>query len=117
MAFQIVDDVLDFTGDETRLGKPAGSDLRNGLITLPTLYFLERAASDSAVHRLLSGQRGAEQVRAAVEAICTSDAIEHALGEARAYARQAQEALSPLPDNAARQTLHDLAEYVVERNR
>ena len=117
IAFQIVDDVLDFVGDETRLGKPAGGDLRLGLITLPTLFYLERIENDVAVQRLLSGQGDTAHVGAAVEAIRASGAIEDALEEARAHVRQAQETLSTLPNNAARQTLYNLAGYVVERNR
>ncbi|MDY6878012.1 MAG: polyprenyl synthetase family protein [Chloroflexota bacterium] len=117
MAFQIVDDVLDFISDETQLGKPAGSDLRLGLITLPTLYYLERTEDDISVNDVLSGQQGEEHVRAAIEAICSSGAIESALAEARAHARQGQEALAMLPDNGSRQMLCSLAKYVVERNR
>ena len=114
-AFQIVDDVLDFTGDEARLGKPAGSDLRQGLVTLPTLYYLERAGENDTVGAVLSGQRDADHVRAAIEAVRASGAIEAALAEARAHARHSQEALSPLPDNESRQALHALAGYVAER--
>jgi len=117
MAFQIADDVLDFTGDEAQLGKPAGSDLRQGLITLPTLCYLERAEDNAPVNGVLSGQRDEEHVRAAIEAVCSSGAIKAALAEARAHVRQSQEALATLPDNGSRQMLCSLAEYVVERRR
>jgi len=117
MAFQIVDDVLDFIGDEARLGKPAGSDLRQGLITLPTLCYLERVEDDTPVHAVLSGQRDEEHVRAAIEAVCSSEAIETALAEAWTHVRRSQEALTILPDNASRQLLCSLAEYAVERRR
>ena len=117
MAFQIVDDVLDFIGDEAQLGKPAGSDLRQGLITLPILCYLERVEDDAPVHAVLSGQRDEAHVRAAIGAVCSSGAIEAALAEARAYARRSQEALTTLPDNASRHTLCSLADYVVERSR
>ncbi len=116
MAFQIVDDVLDFIGDEPQLGKPAGSDLRQGVITLPTIYYLEAVADDEIVSAVLSGQRDWEHVRAAIETICSSGAIEDSLAEALTHARQSQEALTVLPDNASRHTLHSLAKYVVERS-
>jgi len=117
MAFQIVDDVLDLTSDETQLGKSAGSDLRQGLITLPILCYLERVEDDTPVNAVLSGQQGGEHVRAAIEAVCSSGAIEASLAEARAHARRSQEALATLPDNDSRRTLCSLAEYVVERRR
>jgi geranylgeranyl pyrophosphate synthase len=117
MAFQMVDDVLDFIGDEAQLGKPAGSDFRQGLITLPILYYLERVEDHGPVHAVLSGQRDEEHLRAAIEAVRSSVAIEASLVEARAYARRSQEALTTLPDSASRQILYSLAEYVVERKR
>jgi geranylgeranyl pyrophosphate synthase len=115
MAFQMVDDVLDLVGDQAHLGKPAGSDFRQGLITLPTLYYLETANDDTAVNAVLSDQRDEEQVRAAIEAVISSGAVEASLAEARAHARHSQEALAALPDNASRQMLSSLAGYVVER--
>ena len=56
MAFQIVDDVLDFTGEQTTVGKPVASDLRQGLITLPTLYFAEKSPGDTDLQTLLDGK-------------------------------------------------------------
>jgi geranylgeranyl pyrophosphate synthase len=115
VAFQIVDDVLDFVGDEAQLGKPAGSDLRQGLMTLPVICYLERTASDTAVEAVLAGQRDEARVRAALEAVGASSAVEAALGEARARAGQAGEALATLPDGDAHQMLLALTEFVVER--
>jgi geranylgeranyl pyrophosphate synthase len=97
------------------LGKPAGNDFCRGLITLPVLCYLEEAEDAGPVQAVLSGQRGQEHVRAAIEAICSSGAIETSLAEAQAHAGRSQEALAILPDNASRQILCSLAEYVVER--
>ena len=117
MAFQIVDDVLDFIGDEARLGKPAGSDLRQGLVTLPVLHYLEQGKDLTPINAVLSGRqdRREKDVQVAIEAVVASGAIESALTEARAYARRGQEALTLLPDNTPRRMLHELAKYMVER--
>ena len=117
LAFQIADDVLDLTMDEARLGKPAGSDLRQGLVTLPTLYYLEQVEDDAAVSAVLSGQRDEDSVQAAIEAVRASGAIEAALAQARAHARRSQAALLALPENGSRHTLHALAQFAVDRRR
>jgi geranylgeranyl pyrophosphate synthase len=117
IAFQIADDALDFVGDEAQLGKPAGNDLRQGIVTLPVICYLEQAADDTFVSAVLAGQRDAEHVRTAVEVIRASGSIEAALAEARAHAEGAQQTLTSLPENGARRTLHALAEYAVRRER
>jgi geranylgeranyl pyrophosphate synthase len=117
MAFQIVDDILDFTGDETRLGKPVGSDLRQGLITLPVLAYLARYPDDRDVGALLNGRSGdAERVERAVQAVRASGAIGEAMHEAKAYIARAQAALRPMPDNEYRRALEDLADYIASRS-
>jgi geranylgeranyl pyrophosphate synthase len=115
IAFQIVDDVLDTSGNDARLGKPAGSDLRRGLVTLPVICYLERGQVAAAVEAVLSGQQDPALVRAALEAIRSSGAIEDALAEARAHASRSQAALAALPGEPSSQVLRALADYVVER--
>ena len=53
MAFQIIDDILDFTSEQTTMGKPVASDLRQGLITLPVLYYLENHPKDEDMRNIL----------------------------------------------------------------
>jgi geranylgeranyl pyrophosphate synthase len=116
MAFQIADDVLDFTSDETHLGKPAGSDLRQGLITLPALCYLDQNPNDPDFAQLLNGHAGdAAVVARVVEAVRGSGAIEAALDEAQAYIDRAQAALAAIPDNEHRQTLSELVKVFVVR--
>jgi len=117
MAFQIVDDILDLTGHETQLGKPVGSDLRQGLVTLPVLYYLEGHPEDRDVAALLNGRSGdLERVDRVVSAVRDSGAIALALSDARAYVARARSALATMPDNDYRRALSDLAEYFVSRD-
>lgn len=116
MAFQIMDDILDFTADQAQMGKPVGNDLRQGLFTLPALCYFEQYPNDHDVHSLLNGRAGdPETVVRVVEAVRRSGAIEAALTEARAYVQRAHEALNHLPDNVYRRALADLADYFVKR--
>jgi geranylgeranyl pyrophosphate synthase len=118
MAFQIVDDVLDFVSDEDRLGKPVGSDLRSGLVTSPTLWFLEQNDDHMLIGNILNnGRKDDASIRAAVRTIRDSGAIEAALEEARQFIQRSQAALELLPVSEYRNALWELSDYVVERNR
>lgn len=116
IAFQIVDDVLDFVGDEATMGKPVGSDLRQGMITLPTIRLLEEDPDHPAIRRIFDqGDQSDEAVRAAVSAVLQSTGVAFALEEARRFARLAVHCLGALPPLPERQALEALADYVVER--
>jgi len=120
VAFQLVDDLLDYTADRTALGKPIGGDLREGKVTLPAILLLQR-----------DGGRSSELIRAAVaeRTISPEDweelksllhehqAVEHAYDRAVEYASQAKvclEAFSPSPE---RDSLAALPDYVLARDR
>ncbi len=114
MAFQIVDDILDFTGDEAEMGKPVGSDLMQGTLTLPSLLLMQRYPGDNPVQRFFR-ERTADHLQQAVLMVRESDIPAESYAMARQFCRRAWEALAPLPDTEARRTLHDLAEYILER--
>ncbi|MDY7040799.1 MAG: polyprenyl synthetase family protein [Chloroflexota bacterium] len=117
-AFQIIDDVLDFVGDEGKTGKPIGSDLRQGIATLPTLYFLYKGNGPDVVTQVLDGTlRDELSASAAIDAIRASGAIDATIAEASHFSRRGQEALEALPDNLYRRILFDLSDFAVERNR
>jgi geranylgeranyl pyrophosphate synthase len=113
MAFQIVDDILDFAGEEATLGKPVGGDLRQGIMTLPFFYYLQAQPDPADVTALLDkGDAGVGEVIAAVRA---SDAIGQALAEARAFAEQAKTALNGLPESPFGAALRQLTDSTLER--
>ncbi len=117
MAFQVADDVLDFVGDEQHLGKPVGSDLRQGLVTLPTLRYLEQHPDDELIVRLFRSDehRSEEAVRQAVSAIRNSGATDAALDEAQGFVHRSRLALDQLPAGPARQAMQDLADFTIQR--
>ncbi len=118
LAFQIVDDVLDLVADETTLGKPVGSDLRHGLITLPVLFFLESETEPnrSIVEEVLAKPASPEaMIQEAVRIVAGSPAVEQAMEVARQYAAQAKAFLDSQPDSPYRTALIELADFTVRR--
>ncbi|HEB64076.1 MAG TPA: polyprenyl synthetase family protein [Chloroflexi bacterium] len=116
MAFQIVDDILDFVGEQAAVGKPVGNDLRDGLLTLPAIYYWESHPADADMERVLAGDFSGAHIDRLIEAIRNSDAIRQALDEAGAFVRQAVDSLDAFPPGPAQQALVALAHYIVERN-
>jgi len=117
MAFQIVDDVLDFVGEEEEMGKPVGSDLLQGTLTLPVILLMEQRPGDPVVREVF--QRGGNEAGAqrVVEMIRNSSIVQECYRIASDFCDQARRALEELPDNACRKSLLDLADYVIERRR
>ena len=116
MAFQIVDDILDFTGDENELGKPIGSDLRQGTITLPLLLFLETHPEVDVLPSIFEEEQGREErIQSLVDMVSGSSAIGSAREAAERFTVESKEAIQNLSPNEYRQVMLDLADYLLER--
>lgn len=116
MAFQIMDDVLDFTGEQETVGKPVASDLRQGLITLPALIFLANHPDDPDLQTILQGKSLPDaQMNRLVGAIRGGGVIEQAILEAQAYIGRAHQILEEMPVTSERQALGALADYIIQR--
>ncbi|HTJ70054.1 MAG TPA: polyprenyl synthetase family protein [Actinospica sp.] len=117
VAFQLADDVLDIAGNPEESGKVPGTDLREGVPTLPTLYALESTDPESARLRdLLSGPITEDAlVTEALEALRAHEAMAQARATARRHADEARALLAPLPDTPARAALYALCDLVHSR--
>ncbi len=112
LAFQVVDDILDFTGTEEQLGKPVGSDLRQGTITLPVILLRDGGAADGELEAIFESG----DVDAQVRLVQTSGAIQSTYDEATRLVQRALTALEALPEGVERQALADLAAFVTRRS-
>ena len=117
IAFQIVDDILDFAGTEEEMGKPIGSDLTQGTLTLPAMLLLERYPEDNPVRKIFQGDNDQENTRLAIEMIRNSSITEECYKFAANYCAKACLNLNQLPENASHQALVDLADYILVRKR
>ncbi len=118
MAFQLVDDLLDYHADPDTLGKKTGADLREGKMTLPAIYLLRDGAEAARGHFLDCFGRSdvsPEDLRAVVESMESSGALNAARADAKEYAERAEASLQALPDSEAKRALAELPEFVLAR--
>jgi octaprenyl-diphosphate synthase len=119
IAFQILDDILDFTATEAEMGKPTGSDLLQGNVTLPAMMLIERYPADNPVKRLFEGNPEDKQkyIGQTIEMVRNSTIIRDCFDVAADYKNKACRNLNKLPDVPAKEALTNLADYIVTRRR
>ena len=117
IAFQIVDDILDYISTEEEMGKPIGSDLAQGTLTLPAMLVLERYPEDNPVKRLFENRDERDNIRQAIELVCNSPIVTECYRVASEYVSRACKNLEFLPGEAGRQRLVEIADYMVERKK
>jgi octaprenyl-diphosphate synthase len=116
MAFQLIDDVLDYTADPEVSGKAVGNDLAEGKPTLPLIHAMRTGTPEQAalVRAALTGQ-GADQLPAVLQAVEATDGIGYTRALAQRYSQSALQALGGIADSAFKQTLLSLTEFALQR--
>lgn len=115
-AFQIADDVLDFVGDPHTMGKPVGSDLREGIITLPVLEYVKSHPDDHRVRAILDDRGDDDMMDAFIEAIRASQAPEQAMARAREHAEEALSLIQAYPESPHRMAIAEIVAFAVHRH-
>jgi octaprenyl-diphosphate synthase len=116
-AFQLIDDVLDYSGDNKATGKNVGDDLAEGKPTLPLIYAIKHgSAAEAALIRKAIEVGGLEELQQVIAAIQRSGALDYTRRQAEAEARTASAALATLPNSKYRDSLLQLADFAVTRN-
>ena len=115
MAFQIIDDILDFQGNEVEVGKPIQTDLANGILTLPSIYALESDFSDKYISIFDQSNTSAEVISEFVELVENSKSLERSFSTATEYSGKAKMDLEKFPDSDAKEALEFLADYIIMR--
>ncbi len=120
LAFQIVDDLLDFTGDEKALGKPVLSDLAEGRVTLPLIHLLRnggRPCRERVAGLVGRGDVSGDEKAALLELLASSGALAHAAAKAGEFSARGLELLEGFPASPARSALAVLARFAADRSR
>jgi len=118
LAFQLVDDVLDFTAEEKKLGKPIMNDLREGKVTLPVIYLLqENVPEHRRMVETILHERGFNTVAtdALLAALQSYDCIPRAMAFAQSWADKARKDISDFPPSRYRDALEFIADFIIDR--
>lgn len=121
IAFQIIDDILDYTEDQSTIGKPAGNDLRQGMVTLPLIYALQDQPQNGRyqqINQILSGETDNEEAILSIVAwVSEGHGAKRSLMDAYAYGSKARDALYHFPPSPNRDVLDELIDFVTTRNK
>ena len=118
LAFQLTDDILDFTSTEQKLGKPVGNDFREGKVTLPMIYLLQKCAPEEALEiERAYGKRSftTEHLEPIFDLMRRCGALDEARRKAANFAEQAKQALAVFPDSIYKDSLMALPDFIIER--
>ena len=119
MAFQIVDDILDFCGTEEQLGKPVGGDLSAGTLTLPAIVLMEDDPGDNPINRFLDAKeedQRAECLDLALEAARQAPIVERCMETVEEWRDRGLQALHAAPTSGPREQLAAIAEFIAQRD-
>lgn len=116
MAFQITDDILDYIGTEKELGKPAGSDLKQGNITLPAIYALAHSENRDQLRNWINQKEIEPNINEIISIIRSSGGIDYSKNLAQRYLQKAKSIINQLPDLPAKESLYDITAFIENRN-
>ena len=117
MAFQIVDDILDFEGTEEEVGKPLSNDLSRGIMTLPSILTRTKYPEDDTIKNLFEQPNNDLFLRRSVEMIRNSSSIKDSYLMVEQFGDLAKQSLVTLPQTTSRNSLEDLVDYVINRHK
>jgi geranylgeranyl pyrophosphate synthase len=118
MAFQIIDDILDYTGDQATLGKPIGTDLHHGLLTLPLQIYSEKYPERKYLDGIIAGEclNDPSTIKELIADLVKTDAIPESLNIARDFCERGIKAIEAFPDSTAHDSLVAIARFIVDRD-
>jgi len=117
LAFQVVDDLLDFTGEEEVIGKPVGNDLLQGILTFPAILLIEQYSDNNPIQIGFENRGQGEHLRQAVAEIRDSSLIKECYSIAVDFSVKARQAIEILPDGDPKKALISLIDYLIDRKK